>query len=54
MKTTIEEQLLMELRMKRKELEVQHRIFMAVKKAREEELDYVEKVIEIMAKEIKK
>jgi len=47
-----EEQLLFELRMKRRELEVEHRIFMAVKNAREEEWDYLERVISIMAKDI--
>jgi UDP-N-acetylmuramyl pentapeptide synthase len=49
----VKESLLMEIRMNRRELEVEHRIFMAVKKAKEDGYDYAEKVIEFLTEDKK-
>ena len=42
-----------ELKTKRRELDVQHRIHMAVKDAKREECEYVERVIDIIEKKVK-
>ena len=47
------ESLRWQLKTKRRELDVQHRIHMAVKDAKKEEWEYVERVINIIEKKVK-
>ena len=47
------EDLRWELKTKRRELDVEHRIHMAVKDAKREQWEYVERVINIIEKKVK-